>query len=222
VPSRPSARRSALCLVALALGALALPSLSSAAPAPSQDSVVGGINSGGGGIGFFISADVRSGPSGENPSGTFAYSIGSPTNSTNLLGATISCLAVNGNTAVVGGSGVLRSVGAGPNGFVITNTPTGFIAIITDNGDIQPPAPGQPFPMTPDTLKLEFLATPDCAAPPSIEFGFTGFGGFIVVDAQPPLPTAKDQCKDGGWKHYGTTFKNQGQCVAFVQRGPKP
>jgi len=25
-----------------------------------------------------------------------------------------------------------------------------------------------------------------------------------------------------GWKTYGDTFKNQGECVAFVQRGPKP
>ena len=219
MPSRPSARRSALCLVALALGVLALPSLSSAAPAPSQDSVVGGINSGG--IGFFISADVRSGPSGENPSGTFTYSFGSPTNSTNLLGVTISCLAVSGDTAVVGGSGVLRSRGPGPTGPVETNTPTGFIAIVTDNGDVQPPPPGQPFPMTPDTLKVAFLATPDCAAPSNVGFGeFEGFGGFAVVDAQPPLPTSKDQCMHGGYAQFG--FKNQGQCVAFVQRGPKP
>jgi hypothetical protein len=43
----------------------------------------------------------------------------------------------------------------------------------------------------------------------------------VVVDAQ-PLPTSKDQCKNGGWRGFGDTFKNQGQCVAFVERGPKP
>jgi hypothetical protein len=40
----------------------------------------------------------------------------------------------------------------------------------------------------------------------------------VVVDSPPP-PTSKDQCKNGGYKQYG--FKNQGQCVAFVERGPK-
>lgn len=36
-----------------------------------------------------------------------------------------------------------------------------------------------------------------------------------------PLPTSKDQCKDGGWKSYGSTFKNQGQCVSFVETGKR-
>ncbi len=38
----------------------------------------------------------------------------------------------------------------------------------------------------------------------------------------PALPTSKDQCKGGGWRTFAGMFKNQGQCVAFVQRGPKP
>jgi hypothetical protein len=46
-------------------------------------------------------------------------------------------------------------------------------------------------------------------------------GDIVVTDAQ-PLPTSKEQCKNGGWRDFGDTFKNQGQCVAFVQRGPKP
>jgi hypothetical protein len=46
-------------------------------------------------------------------------------------------------------------------------------------------------------------------------------GQIAIVDA-PPLPTSRDDCKNGGWRNYGTTFQNQGQCVAFVQRGPKP
>ena len=33
-------------------------------------------------------------------------------------------------------------------------------------------------------------------------------------------PTHKAQCENGGYTQLG--FKNQGQCVAFVQRGPKP
>jgi hypothetical protein len=31
------------------------------------------------------------------------------------------------------------------------------------------------------------------------------------------LPTSKEQCRKGGWKNFGTTFKNQGQCVKFVE-----
>jgi hypothetical protein len=40
-----------------------------------------------------------------------------------------------------------------------------------------------------------------------------------VVDA-PPLPTTRDDCKNGGWKTYGV-FKNQGDCVSFVATGGK-
>ena len=36
-----------------------------------------------------------------------------------------------------------------------------------------------------------------------------------------PLPTNKEQCKNGGWMNYGTTFKNQGDCVSFVTTGGK-
>ncbi|MDQ3896656.1 MAG: hypothetical protein M3326_05290 [Actinomycetota bacterium] len=34
------------------------------------------------------------------------------------------------------------------------------------------------------------------------------------VPTGPAGPTDKDQCKDGGWRQFG--FKNQGQCVSFV------
>ena len=37
----------------------------------------------------------------------------------------------------------------------------------------------------------------------------------------PPPPTGTDQCKHGGWKSFGTVFKNQGDCVAFVASGGK-
>ena len=35
------------------------------------------------------------------------------------------------------------------------------------------------------------------------------------------LPASKDQCTNGGWRNYGTTFKNQGDCVSFVATGGK-
>jgi hypothetical protein len=33
-------------------------------------------------------------------------------------------------------------------------------------------------------------------------------------------PTTKQECLDGGWR--GFDFKNQGQCIAFVNRGERP
>jgi len=36
-----------------------------------------------------------------------------------------------------------------------------------------------------------------------------------------PLPTSKAQCMDGGWQNFGTTFKNQGDCISFVASGGK-
>jgi hypothetical protein len=39
---------------------------------------------------------------------------------------------------------------------------------------------------------------------------------FTVV----PAPTNKDQCKNGGWQTFNNpSFKNQGDCVSFVQTG---
>jgi hypothetical protein len=34
-------------------------------------------------------------------------------------------------------------------------------------------------------------------------------------------PTTQAECKNGGWMNYGTTFKNQGDCVSFVKTGGK-
>jgi hypothetical protein len=36
----------------------------------------------------------------------------------------------------------------------------------------------------------------------------------------PPLPTDKAQCKNGGWQQVGV-FKNQGDCVSYVETGGK-
>ena len=47
----------------------------------------------------------------------------------------------------------------------------------------------------------------------------TGSVTFTVEGCVPTTPTTKEQCKKGGYEEFG--FKNQGQCVAFVERGPK-
>jgi hypothetical protein len=52
--------------------------------------------------------------------------------------------------------------------------------------------------------------------------GVIGSGaGFLRVDTL-PLPTSKDQCKNGGWRNF-PGFKNQGDCISFVAtRGKNP
>jgi DNA-binding beta-propeller fold protein YncE len=46
------------------------------------------------------------------------------------------------------------------------------------------------------------------------------FPDAIAVTPLLRVPTSKDQCKNGGWRNF-PQFRNQGQCVAFVERGPK-
>jgi hypothetical protein len=143
--------------------------------------------------------DVHSGPSGENPHGTVL--------SGSLFPITypVTCLAVSGNRATVG---VFE--------FEIRGTTFGLLFFLEDNDGA-----GQ------DTFLLHSFISPaptTCpaeplpgGAPPSPILS----GDIVITDAQ-PLPTSKDQCKNGGWRNFGTTFKNEGQCVAFVQRGAKP
>jgi hypothetical protein len=38
----------------------------------------------------------------------------------------------------------------------------------------------------------------------------------LAVGPLPRVPTNKEQCKHGGWHNF-PKFKNQGQCVAFVE-----
>jgi hypothetical protein len=43
------------------------------------------------------------------------------------------------------------------------------------------------------------------------------FAVYVVPDPPPlPKPTTEQECKKGGYKGFG--FKNQGQCIAFVNR----
>jgi hypothetical protein len=42
--------------------------------------------------------------------------------------------------------------------------------------------------------------------------------GQSVIRPAPPLPTSKDQCKNGGWRAF-PGFKNQGDCVSYVATG---
>jgi hypothetical protein len=170
---------------ALALGAaLVLPAVAGA-QIPTQDSLTGS--------GPLFSVAITSGPSGENPTGSFtADAFG-----THFQTTSISCLAVSGNVATF-------AAPVAPNGLGVT-----FIKLtVVDNGS-------GPFI---DTFATTGATSPlDCVSP--LLGGDLIAGDVVVVDA-PPLPSTKKQCKHGGWRGYGV-FKNQGDCVSFVATGGK-
>ena len=101
-----------------------------------------------------------------------------------------------------------RAVLGGPSGF---STPAGYLFVVEDNT-----AAGRP-----DTFG-ELVTLPDapssCPADLDVPRSVATSGDLVVHDAQPPLPTSKDRCQGGGWRNFGTTFKNQGACVAFVEQ----
>jgi hypothetical protein len=232
---------------------------------PTQDSVVGyveffaGSNEPPGRIGF----DVHSGPSGENPVG-------------NVSGQPVGCLAVTGNTAVVG-------VEVGDQG--------AFYFSLLDAPIDRWTFSREPGPITPDDCKTRFVvptggfpalganfvitdAVPDSTPPvltvPSrLTVNARSLGGAGVsytvtaaddVDASPEvactppsgstfpigttrvtctatddagnkttksfdvavrLPSSTVECRQGGWRNFGSLFKNQGDCVSFVATGGK-
>ena len=43
---------------------------------------------------------------------------------------------------------------------------------------------------------------------------------FTISPTVVVLPESKDDCKDGGWQQYtNPSFRNQGQCIQFVNTG---
>jgi 6-phosphogluconolactonase len=57
--------------------------------------------------------------------------------------------------------------------------------------------------------------------PATVTAGVTGEGFVtdIAVGPVPRVPTTKAQCKNAGWRNF-PQFKNEGQCIAFVNHGP--
>jgi hypothetical protein len=53
---------------------------------------------------------------------------------------------------------------------------------------------------------------------------WAGYLPGIKVEANtlPTSPTLKDNCKNDGWKIFNNpTFKNQGDCISWIQSSPK-
>ena len=144
--------------------------------------------------GFFtaISVDAHSDPSGANAGGTVSFTVLGAFN----VSGPVTCLAVDGNRAVIGFNDVTS--GFGP-----------VTVEVVDNGSSGTP---------PDTFFADPIPT-DCLSDPTLGSGGPLGSGDLVVHEVPPL-TSKDQCKHGGWRNFtddqGQPFKNQGACIKFV------
>ena len=187
-------RRKMLFVAATMAAALALPGVSTA-QVP-QDSVVG---SGTTDSFYAFALDARSGPSGENPTGTARIVLRA--DPTLGIEGSVTCLTVTENRAVIGLDNSLGTPALG----------RGWFIEVTD---------GQP-----DSLGVGLFSPLEAptVCPPSLGLDRQPVdSGDIAVTEAPPLPTSKDQCKNGGWRNYGV-FKNQGDCVSFVAtKGKNP
>jgi hypothetical protein len=178
--------------VAAAVAAALSMSAGAAAQAPAGDQTTGS-----GGTEFFsqFSFFVSSGPSGENPTGSSSLFV-SGFGPFALTG--IDCLSVSGRTATFAGP-------LAPNGNGYTHGKT----TVVDGG---PGGAGDTY------ISAGFFSPVDCSPYPGGQPLTTG--DIVVHDAQ-PAPTTKEQCKgEPGYRAFG--FKNQGQCIAAVQRPAKP
>jgi hypothetical protein len=170
------------------VGVLLVPG--AAAQVPTQDSVTATGNAllrGGGGF-FLVDIQARSGPSGESPSGSASFRLGNEGGP--LVSGEVTCLNVSGRVATL----------------LFRDVLFGLVTVdLTDNAGTG----------SMDTMAALPLGscTPDPDPPLLGEFNV---GGVEVIDAQ-PLPTSRDQCKNGGWRNF-PGFKNQGDCVSFVAK----
>lgn len=148
---------------------------------------------------YGLRLDAHSGPLGENAFGSTLlaqrfFSSGGP----------VSCLAVTGHRAVIGGPDT-EFTGSAYLFLVEDNAATGTADRLLANYTALLGTP------TACPSPAEFVADPDRRP-------FTVVDGDLVVhDAAPPTPTSKDQCKGYGWRNF-PGFKNQGSCISFLNR----
>ncbi len=200
-----------------AVGVVAAVVLAVAPPATAQtpdgDSVTGQVTAGPVPFLVFYGVDAHSGPSGENPTGTVGRHEGGGLGP-NWNGS-VTCLSVSDNRAVVGFSGTLSFFG-------LFQPIAGLVRVVDGGGpasaqdtiewaEVQGQLGGEPIPGPTDCSSY-----PSTFSPGVIHVNQQG--DIVVTDAQPPLPTAKDQCKNNGWRNF-PGFKNQGDCVSFVATG---
>jgi hypothetical protein len=148
-----------------------------------------------------IVVDAHSGPSGANANGTVSFQfaiVGSSIQVLFTIGGPVTCLRVTGNDALIGFTDVMSGAGFGPS-----------VIHVIDNG-----SSGSP----PDEFFSDPIPTTCGAVPNGLHGGPLASGDIVVHDAV--VPISKQQCYRGGWRHVvddtGTSFRNQGACIAFV------
>jgi hypothetical protein len=203
VNTRRPTRAVVAVLVSL-IAVAALPVAASSQPAPGQQSAESPFFSAISFPVFLGSFSAVSDAGGANPSGQVSYFLGAGPTSGKNVSATVVCLSVSGNTAVIGFQGTSVRPLEPP-------VPVVGELVVADNG---------PADSLLDTVGLSERATgvTNCAAPGPV-FGSGPVAGDVIVHP-PAVPTSKDQCKNGGWRNF-PGFKNQGDCVSFVATGGK-
>ena len=202
-----------LLLAVFAVVCMALPS--SAFAQGAGDSVWGEAADPDGDVPRVISVFASSDPDGGNPTGELQLR----SQNAGSTRVSVTCLNVRGREAILGFTGQdfdpdLRPI-AGYARILdrvveIAETALGPSWVPT------PEAPQPPPPLPGPTTCASFPPFPRLSL-----LTLTFEVGNIVVTDAPSFPTSKEQCNNGGWRNFGATFKNQGQCVAFIQRGPK-
>jgi hypothetical protein len=178
---------------ALGLGMLVLLALL-VAPAPAQttgqDSAVGNVSIDPARPTVFV-FDARSGPSGENPTGSVSWLEISST-----LGGPVTCLTVTGNRATIG----FRNQGDFAQSF------RGGFLFVDDGGT---PGPGH------DSVRGRLTPDPPATCPPNTEvfneFNDVTTGDLTVTDAP---PATYSQCRQAGWVKFG--YGAHAECIAAV------
>lgn len=140
--------------------------------------------------------DAHSGPSGNSPTGTVRIIAEGPGGIFSTFDtARVTCLTVTDNRATIGGQSQFGFAG---------------LSFVEDNDGAGQDRHGRVLTGEVPTV---------CPANPSIALSPI-FGGDITVHDARPLPTTREQCKNGGWQSF-PGFKNQGDCVSFVATGGK-
>jgi hypothetical protein len=194
--------RAVACLLISLIAVAASSAVANAQPTSSQQSAV---SSGFFAPFFFGSFNAVSDAGGANASGSVYYHTGGGFGPT--VTASVVCLSVSGNAAVIGFEGIFNSPFFPPPRRVVGEL------VVVDNGT-SPPS----FDTIGLSERVTETGTANCSSPGPLAVGPVQVTGDIIVQAA-ALPTSKEQCKTGGVAQFG--FKNQGQCVAFVERGPK-
>lgn len=161
-----------------------------------------------------LSAGAVSGPGGEDPGGTMAWSesVGGDLRLWVNV-ARVTCLSVSGHTAIIGVEGTSTS-----ERFDWMVSLAGLIRV-TDRG-----GPGSGL----DTFELHIQKNPvsvtplpplpgptDCSSFPSGVQPLPNVEGDLVVTDVGSLPTSAGECRNAGWRNF-PGFRSRGQCLVFV------